>query len=324
VDATSRRRIGEIALKGHPEGFQLEAGGPRIFVNVPDAVAIEVVSRDAAKSVAIWPTAALRANYPLAIDAPNHRLLTVFRQPPRLEAFDLTTGSHLAGIDACSDADDLFVDPMRDRIYVICGQGTVDTYLSANNTLRRIAQVEIPTGSRTGLYLPEIDRLVVATRASLMEPAAIWVLRPTKPVSQEDAPPTAQILMVCEHGNVKSLMAANYFNELAKARHLRFHAIARGTAPDSTTVPAAIVEGLHMDGFDVSDFHPAAITAADVAAADQIVLINTELASAIAKPSKPIEKWTDVPPASIDYGAAREALKTHVRALLDRLSASPN
>ena len=314
IDADSHKRISNIPLHGHPEGFQLESTGPRLFVNIPDAGIIEVASRDNRRSIASWPTSELRANYPLAVDAPNHRLLTVFRQPARLEAFDLATGNRLGGVDACGDADDIFVDSIRERVYVICGQGTVDTYALADNSFTRIAQIEIGSGSRTGLYLQEIDRLVVAVRGSRTEPAAVWVLRPA---------PTAQVLMVCEHGNVKSLMAANYFNELAKARHLPFHAVSRGTAPDSTTVPPAIVDGQRNDGFDVSHFHPTALTAADVASADRVILINTELASGIAAASTPPEKWTDVPPASVDYGAAREALKAHVRVLIDQLAATP-
>src|SRR5512134_231190 len=93
---------------------------------------------------------------------------------------------------------------------------------------------------------------------------------------QETTRPNFQILMVCEHGNAKSLMAASYFNELAKARHSPFRAVSRGTVPDSTTVPSAIVDGLRTDGFDVSEFHPTAITSADVAASYRVILINTE------------------------------------------------
>lgn len=138
--------------------------------------------------------------------------------------------------------------------------------------------------------------------------------------SQEAAHFTGQVLMVCEHGNVKSLMAASYFNELAAARHLPFHAISRGTAPNSIIVPPPIVDGLRADGFDVSSFQPTAITEADVAKAERVILINTELRSDISIGSKQFEKWTDVPPASVNYGAARDALKTHVRALLDQMT----
>ena len=69
-----------------------------------------------------------------------------------------------------------------------------------------------------------------------------------------------QVLFVCEHGNVKSLMAMSYFNRLAEERGLPYRAVSRGTAPDSTTVPPKIVEGLKKDGFDVSGFHPVSYT----------------------------------------------------------------
>jgi hypothetical protein len=51
-----------------------------------------------------------------------------------------------------------------------------------------------------------------------------------------------------------------------------------------------------------------------------VILINTELSADLSGEGAPTEKWTDIPPASVDYGAAREALKTHVRAVLDQLS----
>lgn len=131
------------------------------------------------------------------------------------------------------------------------------------------------------------------------------------------------ILFVCEHGNVKSLMAANYFNELARGRRLPYRATSRGTAPNSTTVPAAIVDGLRADGFDVARFHPRAVADADLESADRVILINTELPADMARVSKRTEAWSDVPPASVDYAAARRALKAHVLALVEQLSAHP-
>jgi len=129
-----------------------------------------------------------------------------------------------------------------------------------------------------------------------------------------------KVVFVCEHGNVKSLMAASYFNQLAAQRGLPFHAVSRGVAPDSTTVPTAIVAGLHTDGFDVSDFHPAKISNADVAGAARTVAISTDVPASVHVDEQAIERWADVPPASSDYDAARASLKAHVAALLDRLA----
>lgn len=128
-----------------------------------------------------------------------------------------------------------------------------------------------------------------------------------------------QIVFVCEHGNVKSLMAASYFNQLAEQRRLPFRAISRGSAPDSTMVPKPIATGLRADGVDVSDFRPERLAADEAAAAARIVAIGTEL-PADARTSEPrIERWDDVPPASSDYAAARAALKAHIADLVRRL-----
>ncbi len=131
----------------------------------------------------------------------------------------------------------------------------------------------------------------------------------------------AQVLFVCEHGNVKSLMAASYFNQLAQKRQLPLRAVSRGSAPDSTTVPLAIVQGLRGDGFDVSSFHPSAVSASDVSASQRVITIGTALPkdSQSSNPSK-IEQWNDVPPASVDYSAARDSLNGHVRKLVEQLA----
>jgi YVTN family beta-propeller protein len=316
VDAVTRKRVTDIPLKGHPESFQLQLNGPRIFVNVPDAGLIQILSRDTNRPIESWPTGAMRANYPLVVDTATHRVLVVFRNPARMEAFDSVTGKQLGGVEVCGDADDLFVDTRRGLVYVICGEGSVDTY-SFGASFSRVDRLPTARGSRTGLYIADIDVLAVAIRAAGKEPAAIWLMRPAAAApSPKD---TGLIVMVCEHGNVKSLMAAHYFNELATARHLPFHAIARGKAPDSTTVPPAVMEGMRSDGFDVAGFHPSAITAADVTAAHQVILINTELATDLVGAPRSAEKWMDVPPASVKYEAARNSLKNHVARLLDQL-----
>jgi arsenate reductase (thioredoxin) len=131
---------------------------------------------------------------------------------------------------------------------------------------------------------------------------------------------TRKVVFVCEHGNVKSLMAASYFNQLATQRGLPFRAVSRGVAPDSTTVPRAIAAGLYADGVDVSDFHPSKFAAADGVDATQVVAIGTELPAAARTGDLRVERWNDVPPASTSYDAARNSLKAHVAELLDRLA----
>ena len=132
----------------------------------------------------------------------------------------------------------------------------------------------------------------------------------------------SQVLFVCEHGNVKSLMAASYFNRLASQRGLAYHAVSRGTAPDSTTVPPAIIAGLLGEGIDVAEFHPIAVGAADVSKSRRVILINTALPETMQPVGATLEQWTNVPPASADFAAASGALNRHVETLIDDLSHS--
>ena len=127
------------------------------------------------------------------------------------------------------------------------------------------------------------------------------------------------IVMVCEHGSVKSLIAASLFNRRAKERGLPFHAISRGVNPDAT-VPEPIAESLGRDGFDVSHFVPTLATAEDLTSAHRVVAIGVDL-SAIAPVAVPTTShWDDVPPASVDYAAARASIEKHIELLLDELA----
>jgi len=88
IGATSTDLIGEIKLKGHPESFQLEKSGPRVFVNVPTAQQIVIVDREKRTVIAAWPTGGASANYPMALDEEHHRLFVGFRKPARVAVFD--------------------------------------------------------------------------------------------------------------------------------------------------------------------------------------------------------------------------------------------
>jgi hypothetical protein len=96
-----------------------------------------------------------------------------------LVAFSTQDERAVAKIETCSDADDVFVDAKRHRVYVSCGEGVVDVFEQDQASYRRLARVATVAGARTSLFVPELDRLFVAVRASAREPAAIWVLRPS-------------------------------------------------------------------------------------------------------------------------------------------------
>jgi hypothetical protein len=114
----------------------------------------------------------------MALDRDAHRVLVVFRRPPILMALSGRDGQVVAKVATCGDADDVFADAQRHRVYVSCGEGAVDVLEQMKEGYRRLARVPTVPGARTSLFSPERDRLFVAVRARGSEPAAIWVFRP--------------------------------------------------------------------------------------------------------------------------------------------------
>ncbi len=179
IDPVSRVKIADIPLAAHPEGFQLEPPGSRILVNLPGAREVGVVSLGAGKVSATWPMQDARANFPMAIDEAANRVLVVFRSPAKLAAFAMGDGSLVAKVDSCSDADDVFIDAKRNRVYVSCGDGLIDVFEPRGTGYYWIGHIPTAPGARTSLLVPELDRFFLAARATGSEPASIWVFRPT-------------------------------------------------------------------------------------------------------------------------------------------------
>lgn len=179
INPTSHTKQADIPLREHPEGFALAPAGDRIFVNVPDMRQIVVLDRSTGKQVAAWSTTDGHENFPMAFDQGSGHILTVYRRPPQLDVLSPTDGKVVASIPTCGDADDVFVDQRRNRVYVSCGEGVVDVLQRQGDGYERLARVLTSTGARTSLFSDALDRLYVAARSVGGAPAALWVFRPT-------------------------------------------------------------------------------------------------------------------------------------------------
>src|SRR5262245_11436715 len=115
-----------IELKAHPESFQLEARGPRLFVNVPGAAHVAVVDRGTGKVTATWPLGAFAQNFPMALDEPHGRLFVGCRQPPAILVLDAATGARVADVAIDGDQDDLFFATAGGVHYGECGARGVE------------------------------------------------------------------------------------------------------------------------------------------------------------------------------------------------------
>jgi DNA-binding beta-propeller fold protein YncE len=169
-------KVQDIPLGGHPESFQLETNGPRIFVNVPKLRKVAVIDRAKGAVVAGWKTADATANYPMALDERDKRLFVVCRTPARLLVLDTDSGRIVAAMPTVGDSDDVFYDGAARRTYVSGGEGAVAVYQQADAD-HYTATARIPTskGARTSLFSPDLGRLFVGARREGQTPAAIWV-----------------------------------------------------------------------------------------------------------------------------------------------------
>jgi hypothetical protein len=125
-----------------------------------------------------WPLAKDDPSYnvPLALNTAANHVLAVFRNPAKLVAFAASSGTPVAKVETCGDADDMFVDAKRRRVYVSCGEGFLDVFDA--DPYQLVERIPTIKGARTSLLVSEIDRLFVAARATAEAPAAVWVFRP--------------------------------------------------------------------------------------------------------------------------------------------------
>ena len=163
LDAMTGRELGTTRLRGHAEAFEVENGGARIYVNVPEAKEIAVADWNRRSVIARWPMEKYRANFPMAIDRARHRLFVVCRRPAELLALDSRSGKVIAHLAVAGDADDVYYDEARRRIYVSGGQGAISVVDQLDSDHYRL-KTSIPTavGARTSIFVPQLDRLYLA------------------------------------------------------------------------------------------------------------------------------------------------------------------
>jgi len=176
IDAATWSKIKDIPLPAHPESFQISARARRLFVNLPDVQSIVALDRESDGQDASWSTGGDRGNFAMALDEENQRALVVFRSPPKLSARDMRTGAATVERETCGDVDDVFVDAKRRRVYVTCGDGFIDV-LNASADYARLDRIATRRGARTSVFIPLLDRLAVAARASENGPAELWIYR---------------------------------------------------------------------------------------------------------------------------------------------------
>ena len=127
--------------------------------------------------------------------------------------------------------------------------------------------------------------------------------------AEADSSKPATIVFVCLHGSVKSQVAAAHFNRIARERGLPVVAISRGTDVDNE-IPAVIRDALAGDALAPDVDVPVRLTSEEAASATKIFAFD-EVPSDLRGPAE-VTYWSDVPPATKNYAAARQAILRHI------------
>ncbi len=176
VNATSDEIVGDVKLSGHPESFQLEKSGSRVFVNVPKDNSIAVIDREKESVVTKWSLTGVQRNFPMELDERDHRLFVGARDPPRLIVFDTESGKVVASLDISKDPDDIFYDAKNKRIYVSSGEGFINVIKQRDaDDYELIEKIPTAAGARTSLFAPELNHLYLAVPAYGSQEAEIHV-----------------------------------------------------------------------------------------------------------------------------------------------------
>ena len=178
IDAIEGKQLGSIKVAAHPEAFEIEKQGSRIFVNIPDARQVAVIDRNQMKVIATWKTNGAFGNFPMALDETSHRLFVGCRLPSKLVVLNTESGDVVASIGISGDPDDMFYDSQRHRVYVISGAGTIDIIEQRSvDSYKPMTRFPTAAGARTGAFMPEQDKLFVAFPRRGSQPAEVRAYR---------------------------------------------------------------------------------------------------------------------------------------------------
>ncbi|HEX6224733.1 MAG TPA: hypothetical protein VFZ52_09995 [Chryseolinea sp.] len=125
-----------------------------------------------------------------------------------------------------------------------------------------------------------------------------------------------KIIFVCEHGAAKSVIAASYFNKMAKERNLDYVAECRGTFPDSVVSPG-IKDNLTKEKVFDPNTRPRKLLISDTAHVERIILFTTLTPD--LKTDIQTEDWSNIQNVDADYEKRRNAIVKKINELLDSL-----
>ena len=164
IDPRTGRLLRQLKLKSdHAEAVRAEQKGSRLFVNIADKNYVAVVDKKTFKVIARWPIRGAKTNLCMALDEADHRLFIVTRNPTKMFVLNTESGKTVATLDVPAIVDGVFYDRARKRIYVPGAVGEIGVYQQLDpDHYKELARVPSAKGAKSGIFIPQLNRLYVA------------------------------------------------------------------------------------------------------------------------------------------------------------------
>jgi DNA-binding beta-propeller fold protein YncE len=159
IDGQSLELKTDITLPGAAESFQIDPSRPRLYLNIPMPAQVALIDTDKNEVAATWPLKSASANFPMALDAANHRIYVGCRKEPMVVVLDSESGKELGSVAIGKDVDDLYLDAKRKRLYASCGEGFIAVLRQGDGDTWEL-QEKVPTadGAKTAYFEAETGR----------------------------------------------------------------------------------------------------------------------------------------------------------------------
>jgi hypothetical protein len=178
IDPASHKQVGDIKLPAHPESFQLDTKVNRLWVNLPGSGMIGVADLKSLKQTGKWSKLLPRANFPMAYDEIQHRIIVGYRLPAKLIIYDSESGKEIFSAPMVGDVDDLYWDKGNKQVFISGGGGEVNIFKQTGNTAyQKIANFKTRNGARTSLLVPQLKLFLIAARAGGDKEASLLVYK---------------------------------------------------------------------------------------------------------------------------------------------------
>jgi hypothetical protein len=164
IDPVTLQRYGDLKFDSDKvEAMAIEGKGSRLYINVTGKNYMAVVDKKTLAVLATWPIKEAEQNAPVAFDEASRRLFIIARKPGTLIILNADTGATVASFKAPERCDQVIWDAANRRVYALGGEGYIGVFQQQDaDRYEELARVRSAQGAKTGILVPELNRLYVA------------------------------------------------------------------------------------------------------------------------------------------------------------------